>query len=367
MQNSTEISINSSQRTYSILVGENNLSDLPSVLIKDFAAKKVFIVSDEYVLSIYKDKLKKIFDPFKSLKSNFFSLPQGEKTKSNEKVQVLYSWLIENKCDRHSIIVAFGGGVIGDAVGFVASTFLRGIRLVQVPTTLLSMVDSSVGGKVGINHEQGKNLIGAFYPPHLVIQDISLLSTLKKREFSAGLAECVKHSLISSKSDFEWTFDNRNEIFNSSQSHLSNYIRKNILIKANVVEKDEKEIGIRAFLNFGHTFGHAIEKEYGYSNKVLHGEGVSLGMIAALKISEYCFNLDPNVLNRTRTLLNFFSLPTKMKLPPLEKLLESMSRDKKNRSDHINFVLLSEIGSPILKDGIDQTIIEDAYNFINAT
>jgi 3-dehydroquinate synthase len=354
----------SSLRKYQISLGSEILVELPDIIRNEVSGKKVFLVSDENILSFHKPRLQEIFENT-DLNLKIFHLPPGEKTKSNDYVQNIYSWLIENKCDRHSCIIAFGGGVIGDCVGFVAATYLRGIKLIQIPTTLLSMVDSSIGGKVGINHKLGKNLIGAFYPPHKVIQDISILNTLNEREFRSGLGECVKHSLISSIELFNWMKENSIKILNLDQKIILELVKFNLKIKADIVQKDEQENNIRAYLNFGHTFGHALEKEFGYSNNLLHGEGVSLGMIAALKLSENIFSLDKSILEKTLEMLKVFSLPTKLKLPPFSDILESMTRDKKNKSGEITFVLLSSIGSPVISTIVDHSLLEDAYNFIS--
>ena len=358
------LNIRSSARAYPIYLGDGLLAQLPELISKHIKSKKVFLIGDEHVLGIYKPQIIEIFK-LENLHLEIFSLPQGERTKSNEYIQSAYQWLIENKCDRYSTIVALGGGVIGDAVGFVASTYLRGIPFVQVPTTLLSMVDSSIGGKVGINHKLGKNLIGSFYPPHLVVQDVQVLKTLEKREFNSGIAECIKHTLINSSEFFHWTSRKSVEILNLNSDLLAELITKNLEVKSGIVEKDEKEENIRAFLNLGHTFGHAIEKEFGYSNKILHGEGVSLGLVAALKLSEELLGLDKNVLIDTKILLEKFNLPIKFKLPEFSTILESMSRDKKNRSGEINFVLLSEIGKPQIYRAVDEKTLLSAYKEIS--
>ena len=357
------LEVTSSSRKYKISLGSGILNCLPDIVKHQVSGTKVFLVSDKTILGFYKEEIQHIFEK-SNLTLEIFHLPPGEKTKSNEYVQNIYSWLIENKCDRHCCLVAFGGGVIGDCAGYVAATYLRGIKLIQVPTTLLSMVDSSIGGKVGINHRQGKNLIGAFYPPHEVIQDISVLSTLTEREFRSGLGECVKHSLIASNELFDWIKTNSSEILNLDPSAILALVKSNLAIKANIVEKDEQEHNIRAFLNFGHTFGHAIEKELGYSSSLLHGEGVSLGMIAALKLSEEFLSLDKSILKETISILNKLSLPVKMKLPAFDQVLESMTRDKKNKANEITFVLLSSIGNPVIFPILDHGALKEAYNFI---
>lgn len=358
-----EIFIKASSRKYSIFLGENILGNLPELIESNLTTKKAFIVTDDHVFDLYRGDLKKIFKT-STLNTFFYSLPRGEKTKSNNFVQELYQWLIENRCDRHSVIIAFGGGVIGDLVGFVAATFLRGIPFIQIPTTLLSMVDSSIGGKVGINHKLGKNLIGAFYPPHLVLQDISVLKTLDKREVGAGLAECIKHALISSKKLFDWTIRNHSEIHKLESDKILELIESNLLVKADIVEKDEKEENIRAYLNFGHTFGHAIEKEFGYSNKILHGEAVALGTIAALRLSELVLDLNKEILTSTRKLMEGLSLPTKANLPSFENIFDAMTRDKKNKAGAIHFVLLNDIGSPKIVNNVSEDNLRESYNLI---
>ena len=355
--------VNSSLRSYNIHLGQDILKHSPEFLSTVSSSKDVYIITDSNVSKLYLENISKILSD-SSYNVNSYILPSGEKTKSLNHIQDIYTWLIEKLCNRNSIIIALGGGVIGDAVGFAASTFMRGVTFVQVPTTLLAMVDSSIGGKVGINHTLGKNLIGSFYPPHLVIQDVSLLASLSARELSAGLAECVKHSLINSRDLFDWTYDNRKKLISMEPEDLIELIYKNLLVKAEIVEKDEHEKSIRAFLNFGHTFAHAIEKEYGYTSELLHGEAVAIGTMAALFLSEKVFNIDKVIIKKTEEILKCFNLRTKIKLNSFENILDTLKRDKKNNSKNINFVLLSEIGAPTLKNDLELDLIKDAYSFI---
>lgn len=358
-----KLTVKSSLREYPIFIGAGIFSQIFEYVSQRLQKKKLYLIVDQNVFHQCSFVSKEI-NLQKNLDIHSMILPHGESTKSLDHVDNLYGWLLKNSADRNSVICAIGGGVVGDTAGFVASTFMRGVDIIQIPTTLLSMVDSSIGGKVGINHDLGKNMIGSFYPPHAVFIDLDFLNTLPTREFSTGMAECIKHGLISSEDLYLWYQINLEKILKRDNATIHDLIIKNLNVKANIVEKDEKEQNIRAFLNFGHTFGHAIEKSFAYSDKILHGEAVSLGICAALKLSELRLNLSCSLLNQTKDLLSSFGLPISFDLPAFDKIFDCMKLDKKNKNDKVRFVLINKIGSPIIIDDLGHSEILMAYDEI---
>ena len=275
-------------------------------------------------------------------------VPSGEAHKNLETVRKLYDPLLDDKLERKSPVIALGGGVLGDTVGFVAATYLRGLPLVQVPTTLLAMVDSSVGGKVGVNVPQGKNLIGAFHQPVLVVIDPNTLLTLPMRELRCGLAECVKHGVIRRPDKFAWLEQSLDKILALNVDTLAELVDWNVRIKADVVMKDEKETGDRAHLNFGHTFGHAIEATTGYGT-FHHGEAVALGMVAATTLAVNIGRCDKSVLHDLVSLLERIGLPVRAgNLPGTAVLMEAMTLDKKVASGVIRLVLPVRMGEVVV-------------------
>lgn len=292
-------------------------------------------------------------------------IPAGEKHKSLQTVAQMYDAVLQHKLERRSPIVALGGGVIGDTVGFVASTYLRGVPFVQCPTSLLAMVDSSVGGKVGVNVPRGKNLIGSFYHPAVVVIDPLVLRTLPPRELRCGLAECVKHGVIRDESLFEFIHENMAEIRAVQPAVMSDLVRRNVAIKAAVVMEDEKENSVRAHLNFGHTFAHAIENRVGYG-VIEHGEAVSLGMVAATWLAVELKMCGASLLDRLYGLLNAIGLPTAAELPETPALMEAMKLDKKVKESRIRFVLPDRMGNVVLRDDVPAGMIEAAWRAIRA-
>lgn len=273
------------------------------------------------------------------------ALEPGESHKTLDAVRGLYDVLVDGRFERRSPVIALGGGVTGDTVGFVAASYLRGVPFIQCPTTLLAMVDASVGGKVGVNLPQGKNLIGAFYQPMLVAIDTDTLATLPLRELQCGLAECVKHGIIRDADLFAWIESNRDAILALDSDTMVELVRRNVQIKADVVMADEKETGERAHLNFGHTFAHAIEALSGYGH-YHHGEAVSLGMVAATRLAVDAGRVDSNMLDRTVNLLDAIGLPTSADdLAPTDKLIEAMQLDKKVADGRIRLVLPDRMGA----------------------
>jgi 3-dehydroquinate synthase len=254
--------------------------------------------------------------------------------------------------------VAFGGGVIGDITGFVAATFMRGIRCVQVPTTLLSQVDSSVGGKTGVNHPLGKNMIGAFYQPSLVLIDIDTLKTLPKREFLSGVAEVIKYGVIADNELFDFLNREKENIFSFGDA-IIHIIKRSCELKADVVSQDEKESGLRAILNYGHTIGHAVETVTGYK-KLLHGEAVAMGMCAAADLAVNMKMLNPGDAARIRELVEFYSLPGKVPSDlKASEMIEAMAIDKKTRAGKLQFILPESIGHVKIVDDVSREMIQD--------
>ncbi len=273
------------------------------------------------------------------------AIPPGEASKTLERASRIYDRLIELRADRHFAIVAIGGGVVGDLAGFVAATFARGLPLLMVPTTLLAQVDSSVGGKVGVNHPKAKNLIGAFHQPMGVWIDVETLQTLPVRELRCGLAEVVKYGVILDAAFFETLESRAESIVGDEPSEAVRLIARSCELKAEVVAKDEREeTGLRAVLNFGHTIGHAIEAVAGYDGGFQHGEAVAVGMVAECRLAQHLGWIGPEVTSRVRALLERFGLPTSAPRLDPDALLDAMTRDKKNQGGRIRFVLPREIG-----------------------
>ncbi len=291
--------------------------------------------------------------------------PSGEDHKNLDTAARMYGFLTDARLERKSPVIALGGGVVGDTVGFVAATYLRGVPFIQCPTTLLAMVDASVGGKVGVNLPQGKNLVGAFHQPSLVLIDTDTLATLPRRELCCGLAECVKHGVIRDEKLFAWIEENLDAILALDPAALVELVRWNVQIKANVVMADEKETGERAHLNFGHTFAHAIEATAGYATHTYHhGEAVSLGMIAATRLAVDTRRVPSSLYDRLVRLLTRIGLPTRGRLAPTARLIESMRLDKKVADGKIRLVLPDRLGAVSIVDDTPQAAIEKAWTAV---
>ena len=343
------ININLEKRSYPIYVGEGLLENY-ALVKENIPNKKVAIITNDKVAPLYLQKISNILATEKDIIP--IILPDGEVFKNFESLNLIYDTLLKNKANRQVSLIALGGGVVGDITGFAAATFMRGVDFIQIPTTLLSQVDSSVGGKTGINHPLGKNMIGAFYQPRCVISDISLLETLPDKEFSAGLAEVIKYGLIRDASFFEWLEDNIKGIIKRDSQLLIEAVVRSCQNKADIVESDEFESGIRAILNLGHTFGHAIETATGYG-KWLHGEAVATGMVMAAYLSEQMGWLKKEDNQRIKTLLIHSNLPINPPEISLQEFLDLMQLDKKTKEDQINLVLQQGIGKAILTSNYD--------------
>lgn len=354
MQTKTLIVPLSNNRSYPIYIGENLLQN-PDIFA-DFVTdknksknKKIMIVTNTTIEKIYLNTLQNTLAKI-TPKENIFAtiLPDGENYKNWETLQKIFDNLLANFFDRKSLIIALGGGVIGDMTGFAAACFQRGVDFLQIPTTLLSQVDSSVGGKTAINHPLGKNMIGAFYQPKAVFADIKTLQTLPKREISAGLAEILKYGFINDAPFLEFfTSENFAKIFDNNADVLSEIIYKSCQNKADIVAKDETESSdknLRALLNFGHTFGHAIETYFGYGT-YLHGEAVAIGTMMAAEFSQNLGFITPKEVAKIQTLLNQAKLPTALdKKVNANDLYKLMFHDKKVQNGTLNFVLLKNLG-----------------------
>ncbi len=337
------IKVNLGERSYPIHVGAGLLPRMGEFLQQVGCRGKIAIVTNPTVAALYLKPVEGALSR-SGFKVTSVLLPDGEEHKNLNSLSVIYDRLIAERFERDSAIVALGGGVIGDLTGFAAATFLRGIPYVQVPTTLLAQVDSSVGGKTGVNHQEGKNLIGAFYQPRLVLIDVEVLPTLPRREFVAGMAEVIKYGIIEDPHLFAFLEQNLAGFLALSSELVEEVIATSCAIKAKVVEKDEREEDYRSILNFGHTVGHALEALTGYG-RFLHGEAVAVGMVQAASISLSQGFCDERSLGRIRQLITAAGLPSE--IPPDIKppgLVKSMEVDKKSSGGRIKFVLCEAIG-----------------------
>jgi 3-dehydroquinate synthase len=333
------------ERSYPIEIGRGLLDD-GALLARHIGSGngKVAIVTNTTIAPLY---LEKVAAPLRADGREVVTivLPDGEEYKNWQSLNLVFDALLANKCDRKTTLVALGGGVIGDLTGYAAASYMRGVPFVQIPTTLLSQVDSSVGGKTGINHPLGKNMIGAFYQPRAVIADTATLDTLPERELSAGLAEVIKHGAILDLSFFDWIEANIGKLVARDHAALAHAILRSCEIKADVVRRDEREGGLRAVLNFGHTFGHAIENGLGYG-EWLHGEAVGCGMVMAADLSHRLGLLDADSALRVRRLVKAAGLPVEAPDLGAQRWIELMEVDKKNEGGAIKFILLKPLGSP---------------------
>ncbi len=356
--NTASVTVDLAAAPYSIRIAEGSLSEIGTLIGEHtmFSGKKVALVTDSNVGPIYLKTVQEALETA-GFQVTPIMVPAGEASKCIEQLDSVCRQMLQAGLDRKSLLVALGGGVIGDLAGFAASIFQRGIPCVQVPTTIVSQVDSSVGGKTGINTPEGKNLLGAFHQPSLVVADTATLASLPEREFNEGFAEIIKHAAIRDEGLLSFV-ENRAEI----RSHLVELMERNVSIKARVVEEDERETsGTRALLNFGHTIGHGIEAAGGYG-RFLHGEAISLGLVAAARLSVSHAGLSQAECDRIIAALELYDLPTRLSDDiSTESILEAMARDKKFEEGAIRFVLVSSLGqahvsSSVTGDDIKQSI-----------
>tara|TARA_B100000925_G_scaffold4771_1_gene3456 strand:- start:574 stop:1647 length:1074 start_codon:yes stop_codon:yes gene_type:complete len=351
LKNKSVIKVNLFERSYPIeigssLIGEFNFSELIS-------GNDCLIVTNEIVAPIYLDAL---ISNIETNNTETLILEDGESTKTEKTWSYIIGKLVDMKANRDTTILALGGGVIGDIAGFAAATYMRGLPFIQIPTSLLAQVDSSVGGKTGINHAKGKNLIGSFYQPIAVVSDIDVLKTLPDREYKCGLAEIIKYGAIYDSDFFIWLEGNISLLLKRDDDALIYAITRSCEIKADIVIQDELETGKRAILNYGHTFAHAIENHIGYGS-IFHGEAVAIGMIMASKIS----SISQADQQRLMNLIINSGLPHKLEGFDKNKMLEIMLLDKKIKNKKIRLVLLSELGEAFIQDNIHNDHIMDAF------
>jgi 3-dehydroquinate synthase len=351
-------------RSYDIVIGSGLLENAGKYIEAAVKYSKAVIITDSNIPKEYVEQIEKVRDV-----AGVITLPAGEKTKSFERLEGLLNSIFETCTpDRNTLLIALGGGVIGDLVGFAASILLRGVNFIQIPTTLLSQVDSSVGGKTGINNKFGKNLIGSFYQPKLVLADIDTLQTLSEREFLAGYAEVVKYGLINDAEFFDWLDANLEKIKRKDADALKYIIAKSCRAKADIVAKDEKEADVRALLNLGHTFGHALEQKMGYDGSLVHGEAVAVGMVFAFTLSKNLGLCGDSDVDAVRNHLKRAGLP----VSPLEiakkwdadELMQSMMHDKKVSGGKMVFILARAIGDTFIKKDIDTGVISDTIQSV---
>lgn len=352
------LNVDLGERSYPIHIGDSLLSQA-ELLTPHIKGRQVMIVSNTTVAPLYLETLKN------TLAQNYqlaeVILPDGEQYKTLESVNLIFDALLENRFNRTCTLIALGGGVVGDMTGFAAASYQRGVDFIQIPTTLLSQVDSSVGGKTGVNHPLGKNMIGAFWQPNVVLADTSVLKTLPDRELSAGIAEVIKYGLIREPDFFAWLENNMPRLLEQNTEVLSEAIYRSCLSKAEVVAEDEKENGVRATLNLGHTFGHAIETEQGYGNW-LHGEAVATGMLMAADLSLREGWLSLQDCQRIRNLLTDAQLPI---APPEDMSAETFTQhmlvDKKVLDGNLRLVLLKQLGLAVVTSDFSQQHLEKCF------
>jgi 3-dehydroquinate synthase len=396
-----KVELNDQKRSYPIYVGENLLEMRADLIKKHIGGETCMIVTNETIAPLYLERLKEALHSSESdccdeLRIEEVILPDGEEFKTLECLDLIFAQALEKKLDRKTTFIALGGGVIGDMCGFAASAYQRGVNFIQIPTTVMAMVDSSVGGKTGVNHLKGKNMIGAFYQPKAVLIDIATLKTLPEREYNSGIAEVIKYGLIKDKQFFEWIEENseallkQNALLDDDENEANkeddddddenmknvqnkviiNAIKKSCENKASVVQLDELESGLnlRATLNLGHTFGHAIETGMGYG-EYLHGEAVSIGTAMACDLSVRLGWIDVRLQERTINLFKKFNLPTEVpkKMTP-DLFMRLMAVDKKNSNGRMNFILLKgELGSCVFTGDFDQSKLKETLDHFCST
>lgn len=354
-----KLDVKLSVRSYPIYIGAGLIAK-PEIWWPEIKARKAFIISDENSGELYAEALRAQLD----MDVSVYKVAAGEKSKSFAEYQNILEWMIENGLTRHSIVFALGGGVVGDLAGFVSATAMRGVKFIQMPTTLLSQVDSSVGGKTGINSELGKNLIGAFYQPQVVVIDTATLKTLPEREMKAGYAEIVKHGLLGDSRFFEWLEENGARVIAGDEDALIHAIEKSCAMKAEIVRQDEfEETGLRALLNLGHTFAHALETSCKYDGRLLHGEAVGIGLVLAGRLSAELGYISKEDAQRIKDHLSVVGMMTEIKdIQPqvdasAEELLTLMRKDKKATDQGMVFVLLNRLGRAKLDANVPEETV----------
>jgi 3-dehydroquinate synthase len=353
-----QLQVELGERSYPIYIGENLLAQ-SDLLIQHIKSKQILIVTNTTVAPLY---LNSLLQKLATYQVETVILPDGEQYKTLDYVATIFTALLEKKFSRNATLIALGGGVVGDMGGFAAACYQRGIPFIQIPTTLLAQVDSSVGGKTGVNHILGKNMIGAFYQPQAVIADTVVLDTLDDRQFSAGMAEVIKYGLIADADFFVWLECNLQKLIQRDKEALAYAIEKSCATKARIVAEDEFENGVRATLNLGHTFAHAIETGTGYG-EYLHGEAVAIGTCQAADLSRRLGGLDDEDVGRIIEIFKRTGLPVQPpKVMTTERYIELMAVDKKNRDGDIRVIVLEKIGKASLPLNVKRELLEQTLN-----
>ena len=350
-------------RSYDILVGDGILDMVGEHIAPLLPIPNVIMITDEQVAPYYLDRLTQSLAK-QHITSHAIVLKVGERSKSFGALEWLIDRIFECKPERNTTLIALGGGVVGDVTGFAASIILRGIPFIQIPTTLLAQVDSAVGGKTGINHTAGKNLIGSFYQPLRVISDVSVLRTLSTRHFLAGYAEVVKYGLINDAAFFDWLGTHKAEVLAQDKKTLQHMVVTSCQAKAAIVASDEKEQNVRALLNLGHTFGHALEAVTKYKDVLLHGEGVAIGMVMAADLSVRLGLCEPDACDQIKTHLQAMGLPVSLAEVPgvkwdVDQIMLAMQQDKKTQHGELVFVVMEAIGKASLKRSVAMAMVKD--------
>ncbi|MEY4983721.1 MAG: hypothetical protein RIR62_1987 [Pseudomonadota bacterium] len=348
-------------RSYQVRIGAGLIDRAGAEIAPLLARKKAAIITDASVAALHLPRLEAALRA-EGIATAALVLPAGEGTKGWEQFTRTVEWLLEQKVERRDVVIAFGGGVIGDLAGFAAAVLRRGVRFVQLPTTLLAQVDSSVGGKTGINTAQGKNLVGAFHQPSLVLADIGILDTLPPRDFLAGYGEVVKYGLLGDAAFFDWLEENGPAMAAGDRAARQYAVRRSVEMKAGIVERDETEEGERALLNLGHTFCHALEKATGYSDRLLHGEGVAIGCALAFELSQRMGLCAQEAPSRVRAHLRAMGMKVDMAdiagdLPPPAALLALMGQDKKVIDGRLRFILARAIGAAFVAEDVPPDLV----------
>lgn len=355
-----KIYVNTGSRPYYIYITRKDWQPFATILNDHVRAKKLLVICDENVYPLYYPTLDDILTRH-GYEHSVVIIPPGENSKSLQWAQYLYTATLDAHLDRQSSIIALGGGVVGDISGFIAATYMRGIGLIQIPTTLLAQIDSSIGGKVAVNHPAAKNIIGSFYQPHMVYINVDTLNSLPRREFAGGMAELIKYGCIWSFEFFNWIEENIESILALNTDTLMHAIHKSCEIKSRIVEADETEEDIRVILNFGHTIGHAIEAATDYKHYT-HGEGVALGMVYEAKLAHCLGLIELKYVEQLIKLLKRCSLPTKLKEIDSNLIIDKMALDKKNHGDTIVFVLPTGAGTVDTFTDIDNNLLYEVLS-----
>ena len=347
------LTVHTQSHDYPIII--TSKCDMAKEVAPYIKGKQVMVVTNTTVEKLYlQDLVNGLEVDFEVLS---VVLPDGEQYKTQQYIDQIYDALMNNHCSRDVTLIALGGGVIGDMTGFAAASFMRGVNFIQIPTTLLSQVDSSVGGKTGINHPKGKNMIGAFWQPQMVLADMHTLTTLPQRELSAGMAEVIKYALIMDADFLTWLEDNMSALMSLDKVALAEAVARCCQYKADIVAQDERESGKRALLNFGHTFGHVIETHEGYG-KWLHGEAVAAGMVQAAQLSQKMGWISEQDVQRISEVLQAAQLPIKPPAIDTQTALGLMQHDKKVKSGQVRLILLKSVGEAVVTADFDQTLLE---------